>query len=81
MICIFSRGRPRAVRDVFDARELDRCVGGVRLQTEGHQRRLRRAVQGAGQCLKGPSIYDVRIILGFFDPLPPLSAFGTDLQY
>ena len=30
---------------------------------------------------KGPSIYDVRKILGFFDPLPPLSAFGTDLQY
>ena len=29
---------------------------------------------------KGPSIYDVRKILGFFDP-PPLSAFGTDLQY
>ena len=28
-----------------------------------------------------PSIYDVRKILGFFDPLPPLSAFGTDLQY
>ena len=30
---------------------------------------------------KGPSIYDVRKILGFFDPLLPLSAFGTDLQY
>ena len=29
--------------------------------------------------LRGPSIYDVRNILGFFDP--PLSAFGTDLQY
>ena len=29
----------------------------------------------------GPSIYDARKILGFFDPLPPLSAFGTDLQY
>ena len=28
---------------------------------------------------KGPSIYDVRKILGFFDP--PLSAFGTDLQH
>ena len=30
---------------------------------------------------EGPSTYDVRKILGFFDPLPPLSAFGTDLQY
>ena len=30
---------------------------------------------------KGPSIYDVRTILGTFDPLPPLSLFGTDLQY
>ena len=30
---------------------------------------------------KEPSIYDVRKILGFFDPLPPLSTFGTDLQY
>ena len=31
---------------------------------------------------KGASIYDVRKILGFFfDTLPPLSAFGTDLQY
>ena len=30
---------------------------------------------------KGPSIYDVCKILGFFDTLPPLSAFGTDLQY
>ena len=28
---------------------------------------------------KGPSIYYVRKILGFFDPLPPLSTFGTDL--
>ena len=28
---------------------------------------------------KGPSIYDVCKMLGFFDPL--LSAFGTDLQY
>ena len=26
---------------------------------------------------KGPSIYDVRKILGFFDPLPPLSALGN----
>ena len=25
--------------------------------------------------LKGPSIKDVRKISGFFDPLPPLSAF------
>ena len=30
---------------------------------------------------EGPSTYDVRKILGFFDPPPPLSAFGTDLQY
>ena len=30
---------------------------------------------------KGPSTYDVRKISGFLDPLPPLSAFGTDLQY
>ena len=30
--------------------------------------------------LEGPSIYDVRKIWGFFDPLPPLSAFGTGLQ-
>ena len=30
---------------------------------------------------KGASIYDVRKNFGIFDPLPPLSAFGTDLQY
>ena len=29
---------------------------------------------------KGPSIYDVRKIVGFFDT-PPLYTFGTDLQY
>ena len=34
-----------------------------------------------GELLEGPSTYDVRKILGFFYPLPPLSAFGTDLQY
>ena len=28
---------------------------------------------------EGPSIYDVRKILVFLDP--PVSAFGTDLQY
>ena len=33
------------------------------------------------QASWGPSTYDVSKILGFFDPLPPLSAFGTDLQY
>ena len=31
--------------------------------------------------LKRSSIYDVRKIIGILDPLPPLSAFGTDLQY
>ena len=35
---------------------------------------------GSGSDM-GPSIYDVRKMLGFFDPVPPLSAFGTDLQY
>ena len=32
-------------------------------------------------CDKGSSIYDVRKIFGILDPLPPLFAFGTDLQY
>ena len=36
---------------------------------------------GLDRLIKGPSIYAVRKSLGFFDPLPPLSAFGTDLQY
>ena len=35
----------------------------------------------ADKVSKGPSIYDVCKIFGIFDPLPPLSAFGTDLQY
>ena len=44
----FSRGGPGAVRDLLDAGELDRRVGGVRLPAEGHQRRLRGPLQGAG---------------------------------
>ena len=31
------------------------------------------------QTAKGASINDIRRIFGFFDPLPALSAFGTDL--
>ena len=41
---------------------------------------LRMAISTEDSQRKGPSIYHVRKILGFFDP-SPLSAFGTDLQY
>ena len=47
-LLFLPRGRPGAVRDVLDAGELDRRVGGVRLPAEGHQRRLRGPLQGAG---------------------------------
>ena len=32
-------------------------------------------------CTQGPYLNDVHNIFGFFDPPPPLSAFGTNLQY
>ena len=43
-------------------------------------KRVRRRI-AMSEPDKGPSIYDVRKILEFFDSLPHLSAFGTDLQY
>ena len=38
-------------------------------------------VKGTDRNGLGASIYDVRKIFGILDPFPPLSAFGTDLQY
>ena len=35
--------------------------------------------RGTHRWIKGASIYDARKIFGILDP--PLSAFGTDLQY
>ena len=42
---------------------------------------LSRLCDTTGLHHKGPSIYDVRKIFGFFDPPPFLSAFGSYLQY
>ena len=46
---------------------------------EGRQEMEQSTKEATNLLSKGPSIYDIRKILGLFDPLPPCTHLG--LQY
>ena len=53
----------------------------VQMLLDGGARPEKTNKDGENPLHQGSSIYDIRKIIGILDPLPPLSAFGTDLQY